>query len=95
MNHPKYDINLNNDKIDILVNNAGIIKTSLFLMTSESDLKEVKDSMKDIKNIKDNFDPSKDIKKELNSIKESTNIFENEIKNVQSIDSKKNQDKNE
>ena len=37
-------INLNNDKIDILVNNAGIIKTSLFLMTSESDLKEVFDT---------------------------------------------------
>ena len=70
-------------------------KKSLNDIANESDLKEVKDSMKDIKNIKDNFDPSKDIKKELNSIKESTNIFENEIKNVQSIDSKKNQDKNE
>ena len=64
-------------------------KKSLNDIAEESDLKEVKDQISEIKNIKENLDPSQDIKNELNSIKDTANVFEKEIKDISSL----NQDK--
>ena len=64
-------------------------KKSLNDIAEESDLKEVKDQISEIKNIKENLDPSQDIKNELNSIKDTANVFEKEIKDMNSL----NQDK--
>ena len=61
-------------------------KKSLNDIANESDLKDVKNSISEIKNIKDDLDPSKHINKELNSIKETANVFEKEIKDINSID---------
>ena len=61
-------------------------KKSLNDIANESDLKDVKNSISEIKNIKDDLDPSKHINTELNSIKETANVFEKEIKDINSID---------
>ena len=64
-------------------------KKSLNDIAEESDLKDVKDQISEIKNIKENLDPTQDIKNELSSIKDSANVFEKEIKDINSL----NQDK--
>ena len=64
-------------------------KKSLNDIAEEGDLKDVKDSISEIKNIKNDLDPSQEIKKELNSIKDTTDIFEKEIKDLNSIDQDK------
>jgi len=64
-------------------------KKSLNDIAEESDLKDVKDQISEIKNIKENLDPTQDIKNELNSIKDTANVFEKEIKDMNSL----NQDK--
>ena len=64
-------------------------KKSLNDIAEESDLKNVKDQISEIKNIKENLDPTQDIKNELSSIKDSANVFEKEIKDINSL----NQDK--
>ena len=46
----------------------------------------MKDSISDIKNIKKDLDPTQDIKKELDSIKDTANVFEKEIKDLNSLD---------
>ena len=64
-------------------------KKSLNDIAEESDLKDVKDQISEIKNIKESLDPTQDIKKELSSIKDTANVFEKEIKDINSL----NQDK--
>ena len=64
-------------------------KKSLNDIAEESDLKDVKDQISEIKNIKENLDPTQDIKNELSSIKDTANVFEKEIKDINSL----NQDK--
>ena len=64
-------------------------KKSLNDIAEESDLKDVKDQISEIKNIKENLDPTQDIKKELSSIKDTANVFEKEIKDINTL----NQDK--
>ena len=64
-------------------------KKSLNDIAEESDLKNVKDQISEIKNIKENLDPTQDIKNELSSIKDTANVFEKEIKDLNSL----NQDK--
>ena len=64
-------------------------KKSLNDIAEESDLKDVKDQISEIKNIKENLDPTQDIKNELSSIKDTANVFEKEIKDMNSL----NQDK--
>jgi len=64
-------------------------KKSLNDIAEESDLKNVKDQISEIKNIKENLDPTQDIKNELSSIKDTANVFEKEIKDINSL----NQDK--
>ena len=64
-------------------------KKSLDDIAEESDLKDVKDSISEIKNIKKNLDPTQEIKKELNSIKDTANVFEKEIKDLSSTDQDK------
>ena len=65
-------------------------KKSLIDIAEENDLKDVKDSISEIKNIKRDLDPTKEIKKEFKSIKDTANIFENEIKDLSSNDHDKN-----
>ena len=59
-------------------------KKSLNEIAEENDLKDVKDSISEIKNIKRDLDPTKEIKKEFNSIKDTANVFEKEIKDLNS-----------
>ena len=60
-------------------------KQSLNDIADETDLKDVKDSLSDVKNIKDNLDPTKEIKEE---IKDISNIYEKEIKDINSSNDK-------
>ena len=64
-------------------------KKSLNDLAEESDLKNVQKSISDIKDIKDDLDPSNEIKKELNSIKDTTRVFEKEIKDLRSFNKDK------
>ena len=64
-------------------------KKSLNEIAEESDLKEVKDSISEIKNIKKDLDPTQEIKKKFETIKDTTDIFEKEIKDLNSIDQDK------
>ena len=59
-------------------------KKSLNDIAEENDLKDVKDSITEIKNIKNDLDPTQKIKKEFNSIKDTANVFEKDIKDLQS-----------
>ena len=60
-------------------------KKSLNDLAEEGDLKEVKKSISDIKDINKDLDPSKLINSEIESIKESAKVFENEIENINPI----------
>ena len=64
-------------------------KTSLNEISEEGNLKSVKDSIKDIHNIKKDLDPTQEIKKELDSVKETVSVFENEIKDLKSTEKNK------
>ena len=64
-------------------------KKSLNDLAEESDLKNVQKSISDIKDIKDDLDPSNEIKKEINSIKNTTRVFEKEIKDLRSFNKDK------
>ena len=64
-------------------------KKSLNDLAEEGDLKKVQKSISDIKDIKDDLDPSNEIKKELNSIKDTTRVFEKEIKDLRSFNKDK------
>jgi len=61
-------------------------KKSLNDLAEESDLKDVKNSISEIKNIKKDLDQTNVIKEELNTIKDTANVFEKEIKNLSSLD---------
>ena len=65
-------------------------KKSLNDLAEESDLKDIKNSISDIKNIKDNIDPTGEIKKEFDSVKDTANILNNEIKDLKSPIKKEN-----
>ena len=64
-------------------------KKSLNDIVEESDLKDVKNSISEIKNIKKDLDQTNVIKEELNTIKDTANVFEKEIKNLSSLDQDK------
>jgi len=57
-------------------------KKSLNDIAEESDLKDVKDSILEIKKIKKDLDPTQDFKKDFQSIKDTANVFEKEIKDL-------------
>ena len=63
-------------------------KNSLNEIANDSDLKNVKKSLTDINEIKDNLDPTNEIKNQIDSIKKTTNVFEKEIKNLNTSDNK-------
>ena len=65
---------------------AREFKKSLNDIANESDLKDVKDSISEIKNIKKDLDPTQEIKKEFNSLKDTANVFEKEIKDLSSTE---------
>ena len=60
-------------------------KKSLNDIAEESDLKDVKNSISEIRDIKKDLDPTKEIKKEFDSIKDTANVFEKEIKDINSL----------
>ena len=64
-------------------------KSSLNEIANESDLKEVKESINEIKKIHKDADPTNDIKEEIDSIKKKSNVFSDEIKNLNSLDDNK------
>ena len=68
-------------------------KKSLNDIADESDIKDIKKSISEIKNIKEDIDPSSEIKSEFDSIKDTKNFFENEIKDIQSLNEKKDESK--
>ena len=68
-------------------------KKSLNDITEEGDFKDIKESFSDLKNIKKDIDPSNEIKEEFDSIKNTKKFFENEIKDMQSLDEKKDESK--
>ena len=68
-------------------------KKSLNDLAEEGDLKEVKKSISDIKDIKKDLDPTKIINSEIESIKESAKVFENEIENINPINKENTQNK--
>ena len=60
-------------------------KKSLNDIAEESDLKDVKNSISEIKNLKNDIDPTNEVKKEFKSITDTANIFEKEIKDINSL----------
>ena len=64
-------------------------KKSLSDIAEESDLKSFKDSISEIKNIKKDLDPTQEIKKDFETIKDTSAVFEKEIKDLSSIDQEK------
>ena len=68
-------------------------KKSLNDIAEESDIKDIKNSISEIKNIKEDIDPSSEIKKEFDSIKDTKKFFENEIKDIQSLNEEKDEPK--
>ena len=64
-------------------------KSSLNEITNETELKEVKESLKDINKIKNDLNPTNEIKEHIDSIKETTNVFEQEIKDLNNLENKK------
>ena len=63
-------------------------KSSLNEIANDDELKKVKDTLTDIKDMKDNVNPKKVVNDQLDSIKKSTNVFENEIKDLNNLDKK-------
>ena len=64
-------------------------KKSLNDIAEEKNLKDIKDSISEIKNIQKDLDPTQEIKNEFNSIKDTANVFEKEIKDLRSTDQDK------
>ncbi|PPR47121.1 MAG: Sec-independent protein translocase protein TatB [Alphaproteobacteria bacterium MarineAlpha5_Bin9] len=68
-------------------------KYSLNELSNEADIKDVKKSFDDLKTINKDLDPANSLKNEIKDIKDTTNIFKDEISKASSIDDKKNEDK--
>ena len=64
-------------------------KSSINDLANETDLKDVKKSISEIENIHKELDPTKEINSQVESIKKTANIFENEIKDLNSIKNNK------
>ena len=60
-------------------------KKSLNDIAEESDLKDVKNSISEIRDIKKDLDPTSEVKKEFEAIKDTANVFEKEIKDINSL----------
>ena len=56
-------------------------KTSLNDMAEETDLKEISKSIKEVKKIKDGINIKKNFENEINTVKETIDLAEKEIKN--------------
>ena len=57
-------------------------KNSINDLADEGDFKEIKDSIKSISDVKNDLDPTGDLKKEINSIKETVNFTDKEMKDI-------------
>ena len=64
-------------------------KKSLNDIAEENDLKDVKDSISERKHVEKDLDPTRDLKKDFESIKDTANVFEKEIKDLSSTDQDK------
>ena len=60
-------------------------KNSLNDIAEQSDLKDVKKSITEVQEIKNDLDPTNELKKEFDTIKDTTKIFEKEIKDINTI----------
>tara|TARA_Y100000590_G_scaffold442864_1_gene571524 strand:- start:337 stop:675 length:339 start_codon:yes stop_codon:yes gene_type:complete len=60
-------------------------KNSLNDIAEQSDLKDVKKSITEVQEIKNDLDPTNELKKEFDTIKDTTKIFEKEIKEINTI----------
>jgi len=56
-------------------------KSSLNDMAEETELKEISKSIKEVKKIKDGINIKKNFENEINTVKETIDLAENEIKN--------------
>ena len=63
-------------------------KSSLNEIANDTELKDVKKSLTDIKEIKEELDPTNQVKDQIDSIKETANVFKNEINELNNIDNK-------
>ena len=63
-------------------------KSSLNEIANDTELKDVKKSLTDIKEIKKELDPTNQVKDQIDSIKETANVFKNEINELNNIDNK-------
>ena len=72
-------------------------KNSLNEIADETEIKDIKNTISDVNNIKENIKTKNIIKDEIDSIKESSNIFEDQINKVKTTDQSefKNIKKNE
>ena len=59
-------------------------KQSLNDLAEETDIKEIKKSLKDFKDIKKSLDPANELKKEIGSIKETIKFTDKEISEINS-----------
>lgn len=57
-------------------------KNSLNDLTEDSEIKDIKESIKDMSSIKDNLNPKKELQNEINSIKETISFADKEIKKI-------------
>tara|TARA_B100000029_G_scaffold495962_1_gene561611 strand:- start:5423 stop:5761 length:339 start_codon:yes stop_codon:yes gene_type:complete len=60
-------------------------KNSLNDIAEQSDFKDVKKSITEVQEIKNDLDPTNELKKEFDTIKDTTKIFEKEIKDINTI----------
>ena len=63
-------------------------KSSLNEITDHEDFKEVKSSIKEVHKIKDDIDLKGKFKSEINSIKETSDIIDKEVKDFKNISNK-------
>ena len=63
-------------------------KSSLNEIVDHEDFKEVKSSIKEVHNIKDDIDLKGKFKSEINSIKETSDIIDKEVKDFKNISNK-------
>ena len=63
-------------------------KKSLNELAEEGDLKDVKKSISDLKNIKDDLNIKDKFKSEVNSLKETSEIIDKEVKDIKNISNK-------
>ena len=63
-------------------------KSSLNEIVDQEDFKEINKSIMEVKDFKDDLNINKNLKKEINSIKETSDLVEKEITDIKNIENK-------